>query len=299
MQDREPSGKNKGDMKTLVSKSLQLALPRLPRNRFGDGVFDYINFVRNHRRFPGSREWISDLLFEMKRGQEIERPARVFTTDKHFAKFFVSGVIGSSHAVETLAILRSPEDVRAYVYPDRCCIKPTHISQTVLLRDNGEEVPIETVTSWLEMDHYTTCRERNYRSLEPKIIVEPIVFGDTNLNDYKFFCYQGAPKFVQVDVDRRSNHTRSFYDLGWKKLDFSVTYPNYEGEVARPECFDLMVDACRELAAHFSFVRIDFYTNGREFLVGEITHCPGSACEAFTPRQAEAFASELLFAGSS
>ena len=38
-------------------------------------------------------------------------------------------------------------------------------------------------------DYFLTNREENYRHLVPKVIVEPILFNTTNINDYKIFCF--------------------------------------------------------------------------------------------------------------
>ena len=32
---------------------------------------------------------------------------------------------------------------------------------------------------------------KNYLNLKPKIIIEPLLFDDDNIIDYKFFCYKG------------------------------------------------------------------------------------------------------------
>lgn len=282
-------------MKNLTSKLIEILFSILPYNDYGDFIFDYINFVRNHKRIPGSKKLISDFLFKLKRSTEIIKAERNFTTDKQFVKLFITSIIGESHNVKTLAILKSEFDIMNYNFPKRCCIKPTHTSQNVILRRVGEDLPLKEINSWLKIDHYKICRERNYKNLVPKIIVEPIVFDDENLNDYKFFCFNGSVKFIQVDVNRRSNHRRQFFNREWSLLNFSITYPIFDGKIVKPKCFDDMIIACEKLASHFSFVRIDFYTNGQEFLVGEITHCPGSACESFVPREKERLASEILF----
>jgi hypothetical protein len=34
----------------------------------------------------------------------------------------------------------------------------------------------------------------------------------TELKDYKFFCFDGEPRLIQVDFDRFRNHKRNLYD---------------------------------------------------------------------------------------
>lgn len=33
------------------------------------------------------------------------------------------------------------------------------------------------------------------------------------LKDYKIFCFNGEPEFIQIDYDKFTNHKRKFYDL--------------------------------------------------------------------------------------
>ncbi len=41
-----------------------------------------------------------------------------------------------------------------------------------------------------------------------------------DLPDYKFFCFNGEPKYCQVIRDRRSKETIDFYDMEWKHQEF-------------------------------------------------------------------------------
>lgn len=43
-----------------------------------------------------------------------------------------------------------------------------------------------------------------------------------DLKDYKFFCFNGVPKEVQVGFDRFTNHKRKIYDLNWDLLDVTI-----------------------------------------------------------------------------
>jgi len=106
-------------------------------------------------------------------------------------------------------------------------------------------------------------RERNYLLLEPKVIVEPLIFATTDLEDFKFFCWRGEPRMVRP--------------------------------TPRPETLLEMLAVARALRAPFSLVRVDLYTDNKQVLVGEITNCSANAGEFFLPRSAERKASQLMF----
>lgn len=268
----------------------------LPRNRAGDYVSSFLWFVRIQRRWPRpERPFFNDRLFAIKTSGEIAEPLRVFTSDKEYVKLYVRAVVGEAHNVPTIAVLRSVDECRAFAFPQRCVIKPTHMSGAVVLRRNGEPVDFELIGKWFATNLYVESRESNYRQLRPKVIVEPFVFEDENPSDYKIFCAGGRPGLIQVDSDRHTRHVRSFYDVEWRRQPFSMTYPPSETDAPRPLNLELMLDLAARLSANFSFVRVDFYSNGDQALLGEITHCHGGTREFFVPRSAEAQASRLLF----
>src|SRR5690606_7574589 len=101
------------------------------------------------------------------------------------------------------------------------CIKATHTSGCVILRKQGEPIDRAYIKSWFGLNYYHMCREANYQRLKPKVIVEPLVFGDSNIQDYKIFCVNGQPRLIQVDVDRYIEHKRKYFDAGWNEQDFS------------------------------------------------------------------------------
>lgn len=283
----------------LFHRALEAAWPRLrhwlPYGKHGDRLYHRLNFMRKHRRFPnGAMQW-NDVWFRLKTSDEILDPLRVFVSDKEHVKQFVKKELGDEYNVPTFAVLRSPADVDTYDFPPDCCIKPTHASGQVILRTNGAPVDRERIKRWFGINYYFSGREWNYRGLEPKVIVEPLIFGGTNVEDFKIFCFKGVPKLIQVDLDRHTNHTRKFFDVDWNEQDFSIIYPRSAADFPRPASLDRMLAAARKLAAPFSFVRIDLYSDGDQVLVGEVTNCSENAGGWFVPAAAERKASELMF----
>lgn len=284
-------------MRNILRAFLDLIVACMPKSRFGDYLVAIISFFRVHKRLPNQRSGLmNDVLFYIKTSVEIDTPLRGFTSDKEYIKLFIKSVAGEEFNVNTIAVLRSPEEVNEFNFPARCCIKPTHMSGHFIIRKQNEDIPLSEIKNWFKMNHYESGRERNYKYLEPKVIVEPLVFDSENVDDYKFFCSGGSAKMVQVDFDRKTNHTRKFFDREWNDLNFTIIYPRSDRSVERPECYSEMVIVCEKLAAYFRFVRIDLYTNGSQFFVGEITHCPDSARGIFIPRESERLASSILFA---
>ncbi len=231
-----------------------------------------------HKRLPGNRLLFNDVLYRIKTTEEITSPLRVFVSDKEFVKLYVKAVAGDQYNVPTLKVLHTIEEARDYQFPASCCIKPTHMSGQVILREQDSSVDFEKIDKWLKTVYYShTSREVNYKTLTPKVIVEPLIFGGVNPTDYKIFCYMGKPKLIQVDIDRYIEHTEKFFDTDWNVLSFSIHYPRSRSSIEKPQNLDKMLRVASMLSSHFNFVRIDLYSDGDDCLVGEITNCPGGA----------------------
>ena len=273
----------------------KINLKEIPENRAGDELFAYFLFLHNHGRAPTNQMLFNDVLYRIKTTEEILDPLRVFVSDKEFVKIFVKATIGDEYNVPTLEVLRDANEIDSFVFPPICCIKPTHLSGAVIVRTNGEEIDKKLINSWFSENFYKSGREANYKTLKPKVIIEPLIFNNVNVNDYKFFCFKGKVKLVQVDVDRRKKHQRKMFDVIWTPQDFSIGFPMTTKEINKPKNFKEMVFVVESLAKFFGFIRVDLYSNGDKCLIGEITNCHGNATERFFPANGEVKASEILF----
>jgi hypothetical protein len=261
-----------------------------------DRLYHQLLFLWKHGRLPRRDALLwNDRWFRVKTSDEILDPLRVFVTDKENLKTYVRHTVGDRHNVPTLAVLTRPEQVDDWDFPAHCCIKPTHASAEVIFRTHGEPIDRARIKAWFGLDYYLKSREPHYRRLTRKVIVEPLIFGSANVEDYKIFCYEGEPRIIQVDVDRFVDHRRKFFDADWRELDFSIVYPRAARSIARPDTLDEMLAVARALSRPFAIVRVDLYTNNRRVLVGEITHCSDNAGGVFLPRSAELTASRRLF----
>ncbi len=270
-------------------------LRSLPESRGGDRLFCLLQFLRHHKRLPGKTLSYNDVLHRLKTSDDILDPLRVFVSDKEFLKLYVKAVVGERHAVPTLGIIRRPEDVDTFEFPEQCVIKATQTSGCVILRKNGEAIDRERIKRWFGVNYYRLNREANYKSLQPKVIVEPLLFGSANVQDYKVFCVNGQPKLIQVDVDRYIEHKRKYFDAQWNEQDFSIKYPRTSRTIPKPANFDTMMAVAARLSEAFWFVRVDLYSNDEEVYVGEITHCADNADGRFIPPSAEQRLSSYLF----
>jgi len=267
----------------------------IPHNKVGDKFFLLILFIIRLKRLPTKKYIFNDFFFKIKTSREILNPLRVFVSDKEFVKIYIKALVGDKYNVPTIAILKNKDQVDTFDYPLSCCIKPTNSTGKTIFRKNGEFLDKSEIKKWFSINSYRIGRALNYKELVPKIIIEPIIFNNVNIEDYKFFCFNGRPKFIQVDIDRYTNHRRKFFDCEWNELDFSILYPKSDKIRPKPINLDEMIEVAKNLSKNFSLIRIDMYSNGKHLYVGEITNVHGNSNEYFIPKEAEITASKILF----
>lgn len=111
--------------------------------------------------------------------------------------------------------------------------------------------------------------------------------SETDLRDYKFYCFNGSPEYCQVISDRSINETIDFYDMDWKHQEFTGLAlphkPFSKREILRPIMFEEMKRSAAILSKGISFLRVDFYEVNGKMYFGELTFYPSSGFGNFEP----------------
>lgn len=141
--------------------------------------------------------------------------------------------------------------------------------------------------------------------IENEIFIKPRLEINESLDDYKFYCFNGEPKYCQVIRDRYSKETIDFYDMEWIHQDFVGLNPvNHKGQlheirngltpVSCPAHLKIMISICRKLAKDIPFVRVDLYMIDNKAYFGELTFYPATGICVFSPREWAEKLGELL-----
>jgi len=112
-----------------------------------------------------------------------------------------------------------------------------------------------------------------------------IHYYTVDLPDYKFFCFNGEPKYCQVISGRGSKMCIDFFDRDWKHQSFHEPYyfPFADVEPQKPKNFKQMWNVASKLSEKMPFSRIDFYNVGNKVYFGEITFFPTGGMGGFDP----------------
>ena len=270
-------------------------LNNLPKNKFFDNLLSFIQFIFIHKRLPTKKKIFNDVLYDIKTSNEIDNPLRIYVSDKEHCKIFLNNVIEKKYIIPNLHIIEKLSEIDKLILDSNCIIKPTHLAGKWLIKKKNQQlnnINIKDIKSWFIQNQYFANRERNYLNLKPKIIIEPLLFDDDNIIDYKIFCYKGSARAIQVDFNRANDHSRSIYDIKWNKIDISIDFKMNEKKLEKPNNLNEMINIAEKISKYFNFIRIDMYTNNKEIFVGEITNIHGGATEKFLP---SGYFSEIQF----
>ena len=221
--------------------------------------------------------------------------------DKYKVRSYVAQKVGEQYLIPLLGVWDSPEKIDKNVLPDQFVIKNNHDSGGVFICKNKDEFEFDKVKSLLgkrmKINHYYVSREWCYKDIERCILAEKYLIDEEvgELRDYKFFCFAGEPRYVQVDYDRFTNHKRNIYDLNWKLLDLTIKCPNdSEKKIKKPKCFDEMISIARKISENLPQLRVDLYEVNGQVYFGEATVYHGGGFEKFTPSSYENEWGELV-----
>lgn len=227
-------------------------------------------------------------------------PEYSMMVDKYEAKKYVASIIGEQYIITTLGVWDTVDDIDWDSLPDQFVLKCTHDSGGLLVcRDKSKlnkDTAIKKLKDSFKVKFYYRTREWPYKNVKPRVIAEkymeekPINSAVTDLTDYKFFCFNGEPKFCQVIRDRNTHETIDIYDMDWNLMPFTGLFiglnpsaPNGKTPVKKPSNLDDMVRICKKLGKNIPFSRIDLYQIQDKTYFGEITFFPHGGMGKFTP----------------
>lgn len=212
--------------------------------------------------------------------------------DKFESKKFVANIIGDKYIIPTLGIYDKFEDIDFEKLPNQFVLKTTHDSGGVLICDNKKTFNClkakKIINKHLKKNPFLRTREWPYKEVKPRIISEKYLVDESGkeLKDYKFFCFNGKVRYIQVDFERFSNHKRNIYDTNWQFQNFKIEYPNDPNTtINKPNQFVKMIEIAETLSKNIAHLRVDLYSINDKIFFGELTFHHGSGTECFYPKE--------------
>lgn len=209
--------------------------------------------------------------------------------DKIQVKDYISQVVGKDYVVPTIGFWSNPHEIDWESLPSSFVLKCSHDSGSVIICNDktrlDKELVCQKLSQHLKTDLFYWGREWPYRSIEPRILAEPLLIDTIigELYDYKFFCFNGKARCFKIDFGRFTEHHANYYDVSGNLLSISeLDCPsNPAADVHVPSCLGKMVLLAEELSKGFPFMRVDFYLVNNQLYVGELTFFPASGLSPF------------------
>lgn len=263
--------------KNYIILSSFLKTKKIPNIKKPETFYDKIQYLKINNKFEGYENFV----------------------DKYKVRKYIEEKIGGMYLIPLIGVYRDVNEINFDYLPKQFVLKANHSSgQNIVCRDK-DSIDIDKIKKklhrWINENFYYKLREIQYRNIKPLILCEKYLEDSSGeLMDYKFFCFNGKPKFVQVDVSRFSNHKRNFYNLEWKKLDWKCKHDTCKEGLEQPINFEKMIEVASKLSEDFPFVRVDLYNVNGKVYFGELTFTPGAGIELYEPKEVNKLLGDLI-----
>lgn len=302
-------------MSSFIKRVYQLCIPTSLRianydlrekiyQRFIDCLPDrYIQATEFKQVFGRRLNWESPSTFNEKIHWIMRydrRPVMTQLADKYAVREYVAKKIGPEFLKDIYGVWDNPSAIDFKRLPGSFVLKVTWGSgQNILCEDKSALDADKTrkqLGQWMKRGMYNLFREWAYKDITPRIICEELIQDEAGHipADYKFFCFNGEPHFIQVVTNRFQNHRRHIFDLTWKHLPFNIEYSSNCDDVPQPVTLETMISVARTLSKGFPFVRVDLYSVGTRVIFGEMTWYPEAGFLKFVPDSYDRILGEAL-----
>lgn len=207
-------------------------------------------------------------------------PAYISLVDKYEVKKVVGKKIGFEHIIETYGVWDSFNEIDFDALPDRFVLKCTHDSGSVTICKDKTTFNKEEAGSKLDRalknDVFRSGREWPYKNVRPRILAEAYMEDSRlgELRDYKFFTFNGVPKYVHIVSNRQNPNEETygdFFDMDYQHVELTIGHNNAPTPPDKPVNFEKMIEFAKILSQGTKQLRVDFYEVEGKLYFGELT----------------------------
>lgn len=216
------------------------------------------------------------------------KPEHCVFVDKYAVREYIKSTIGEEYLIPLISVYDNVNAINWNQLPKKFVMKCTHGSGSNIICEDKDKLDvkdaIKKLNKWMKINWYWYGREWPYKNLKPRIICEEYLMD--NIIDYKFMCFNGEPKLVQVHCNRaQENYSLDFYDMNWHKTDIKRCGKESAGLVEKPKRFDEMMGLVKALSRDDIHVRIDLYEVADRIYFGEKTYFSASGFSPYAKEE--------------
>ena len=210
------------------------------------------------------------------------------STDKYEVREIVKSYGYANRLVPLYGVWDRAEDIDWNMLPNQFVLKCNHGCGYNILVHNKQSANIDgcnkQLNKWLKEDFGEFNIEPHYSKIKRRRIICEQYLGEM-ITDYKFFCFDGKPRFIYVSKDLVHDRQAQigFFDLNGEKMP--LHRDDYEdiSEIVLPPFYTDMKIAAEVLSKDYPFVRVDFFISNNTWYFAELTFTPGAGLMPFNP----------------
>ncbi len=207
-------------------------------------------------------------------------PRYTVLVDKYRVRDVIAKELGEEYLIPLLGVWEDPEEIDFDALPQQFVLKCNHnsgVGMCICTDKTSLDIPQvkAELRKGLAQDYYLTGREWPYKDVPRKIIAEQYI-EDSNgeLNDYKFFCFDGYVDNVMVVADRTTGDPHFYhFDRNWRLCQYNRLCRSLPKDytIPKPDTMDQMFELAAKLSKGMPHVRMDFYSVDGHIYFGEYT----------------------------
>lgn len=220
--------------------------------------------------------------------------------DKVTVRDYVKEKLGEDICFPIYGAWERYEDIDFNALPDKFVLKCNHDSGSVKVINDKSQIDHKELSAFfkgrLKLNPYVLGREYPYKKVKPMIMAEKYMTpeGDSDINDYKFFCFNGKPEIMFIATERSVDCKFDFFDMDFNHLDIVNIHEQSGKEIEKPKMFEQMKEVATKLSKGMKFVRIDLYEIEGKIYFGEYTFFHGGGFWLFKPEEWERKLGDLI-----
>ena len=261
----------------------------LPPERYVGYYFEYYTGKKYHDAHPVE-------FYEKIQWYKVHYQPPILTqlVDKYAVREYVREKIGEQYLNDCIALYDAPWKVDFDALPNQFALKGVHgYGYNLIVSDksklNRTRARLKLWKWYLRNQYYRGGLEWAYKDIKPRFVVEKYLeeLGRESITDYKFYCFDGKPQFLEVHRDRSGKHQYGYFSLDFEPAPYNDAPPGQELQTPpeKPDNLEEMKQLAEKLADRFPFVRVDFYSIKGKTIFGEMTFYPSDGRCDFYPQQ--------------
>ena len=240
-------------------------------------------------------------------------PQLTTLVDKLEVKKIVAEIIGEEYVIPTLGSWSSVEEIEWDKLPNQFVLKTNHDGGNfgiIICKDKSNfeyKKSIKELEKSMNRNTFALGREWPYKNVKRQIFAEQYIEDKSigELLDYKFFCFEGKPRFLYIASGRQGSNENArfdYYDLEFNHLDILQSgRKNSIVSIPKPSCFNEMISIAEKLSSvlvndkKIPHVRVDLYQIDGKIYFGEYTFFhSGGLAEFYPPKYDSIFGDYII-----